>query len=307
MQTRCFGGGEALWKELYGRILDCSKLSQDVAAGAYAYDPQKGAQCLEQISNLDCDQPGGDPSPCNATFVGRVPSGGVCASGLGMTPFSDCVPGNHCDLDIATCGGTCKPYAAAGASCAYTSTSGSIDCADGSSCQGSKQLCVADVAEGQPCEGPTAGGCADGLYCEAGSTTTAGVCRKKKTSGACTDGGECASNYLCAGAEGSKTCGKAKLPGASCTPGKGECYSVFSWCGSDGKCTDARAQENQPCGSVNSEAIQCEEGFSCVYTSNVGTCQKRGNKPAGSPCTASVECGGTVSYCDSTTKLCVSC
>jgi hypothetical protein len=307
LQTRCFGGGEALWRDLYGRILDCGQFAQDVTAGRLSYDAQQGAQCIDQIGKVDCNQMD-EPTACQGAVVGTIASGGSCATGLGMTMFSDCTPGNHCHLDITTCGGTCKPYAQAGASCAYSSTNGSLECADGSSCQSNTDICVADVTEGQPCEGPTAGRCADGLYCEGGSTTAAGVCRKEKTSGACIDETECASNYLCGGVEGSKVCRKAKLPGDSCTPGLGECYPLFSWCGSDGKCTDARAKESQPCGTNNGEYIQCEDGLTCVLTSTgSGTCQKRGDKPAGSPCTSSVECAGTVSYCDPTTSKCVSC
>lgn len=167
---------------------------------------------------------------------------------------------------------------------------------------------MADVDKGQPCKGATAGDCATGLYCEGGTTTTAGVCRKRKTSGACAGELECANNYLCVGEAGAKTCRKAKLVGDACTPGLGECYRVFAWCGSEGKCTDARAQENQPCGASASEYIQCADGLTCVLASaGAGICQQRGDKPAGSPCTSSADCGGAISYCDTATKLCVGC
>jgi len=292
---------------MYAGFLNCSQLAKDVADGVLSYDAQLGALCLDQISKYSCDQ-ADEPSACKTAVVGRIASGGSCASGLNTTMFDDCAPGNYCDFALATCGGTCKAYAQVGSSCAYTSANGSVTCADGSSCQLSTDVCVADVTEGQPCEGPTAGNCADAFYCEGGSTTASGVCRKRKTSGACLDAGECASNHYCTGAAGNKTCGKAKLPGESCTPG--QCYPLLAWCGGDGKCTDTHAKENQPCGSTTGDYIRCEEGLTCNQTaagSSAGTCQKKGTKPAGSPCTSSVECAGTVSYCDPTTDLCVGC
>jgi hypothetical protein len=307
MQTGCVGGGESFWRDIYSQVFDCTQLTKDVAAGVLSYDPQKGAQCLDQISKFDCDQTN-EPSACEPAVVGHIPSGGACVSGLRLLFFSDCALGNYCDIDMATCGGTCKPHAPVGASCAYTSAAGSVSCEDGSECQLNTEVCVADVSEGQPCEGPTAGNCASGLYCEGVATSVAGVCRKRKTSGSCESELYCASNYLCIGAEGAKTCRKAKMLGDACTPGQGECYRVFAWCGSDGKCTDTRAQENQLCGSTDREYIQCASGLTCVLgTTGAGTCQKKGDKPAGSPCTSSTECGGTISYCDPTTKLCVGC
>jgi hypothetical protein len=98
-----------------------------------------------------------------------------------------------------------------------------------------------------------------------------------------------------------------KAPGEPCTPGLRECFSLLTWCGSDGKCTDARAQEGQTCGRPNGEYIQCATGLRCVYEGNssAGTCQKQ--LPAGSPCTSGDECAGTRAYCDETTKLCVAC
>jgi hypothetical protein len=309
LMSQCFGGEKASWEALYAPIFDCSRLATDVAAGVLSYDAQKGAQCLELISKVGCDQMEGDYSVCDAAVVGHIASGGTCTSALKIAPYTDCAPGNHCDLDITTCGGTCKPYAQAGASCASTSANGSVECADGSECQINTDVCVADVGEGQPCQGPTAGYCGDGLYCENGSTTTAGMCRKKKSAGACADAMECLSYYRCVGAEGSKTCRKSKLLGESCTPGLGECFILYSWCGSDGKCTNVPAKDGQPCGSSGGDYIRCEDGLTCVLTSgsSAGTCQKKGNKPAGSPCTDSTECGGTVSYCNPTTKQCVGC
>jgi hypothetical protein len=135
-----------------------------------------------------------------------------------------------------------------------------------------------------------------------GSLSTEGVCRKKRTSGACVTSEECASRYRCAGSEGAKTCRKAKWIGESCTPGQGECYMAFTWCGSDGKCTDAKAQEGQPCGFINAEYIACTRDLVC----SDNTCRK--GTPAGSPCTSGSACtGGTISFCDSKTNLCVSC
>jgi hypothetical protein len=306
LQARCSGGGEAFWKDLYGQVLNCSQLAKDVAAGVLSYDAQKGAQCLEEMSQIECNQ-SGTSAACSAAITGHIPTGGSCSNNMGWTIFTDCAPGNYCYLDIAKCGGTCKPYAKEAESCAYTAASGSVSCANGTSCQMQSQVCVADVAEGQPCEGPTAGECADGLYCDGKSTLVPGVCRKSKTGGACVDASECANNHSCIGTEGSKTCRKMKLPGDSCTPGLRECFFFLGWCGSDGKCTQAGAEENQPCGLIDYEVVRCVSGLTCTTasTGSTATCQK--GKPAGSPCTSGSECEGTVSYCDPATKMCVAC
>jgi hypothetical protein len=309
MATRCLGGTEALWKALYERIFDCSKFAQEVGAGSLSYDAQKGAECLEQISKLDCSQSVSEVAACDAAVVGKNPSGGSCATALGSSPFSDCAPGNRCRLDSATCGGTCTPDAVAGESCLPTAASGVVICAKGLGCQLNRWVCVADVTEGQPCKGPTAGRCADGLYCEGGTTSATGVCRARKTAGACVDDSDCISGYLCIGSEGSKTCHQAKMPSESCTPGLGECYPLFGWCDSDGKCTDVLASENQPCGLVNGELIMCASGLVCEsrFSGAASTCLKRGDKANGATCTSSVECAGSEAYCDTRTKKCVSC
>jgi hypothetical protein len=303
--TRCLGGTPAFWTNVYSQVLDCNRLAQTISSGDLSYDANSGAQCLSQIAGYNCDQTGEVPA-CTAALVGHVSSGGAC-SAQWLTVFSVCAPGNYCHFVSNTCGGTCRPYAQPGSSCAYSSTDGSVDCARGSNCQLNTQVCVTDVAEGQPCEGPTAGGCADGLFCDGGDTSTAGTCRKRNTSGACKDSSECASNYVCTGDANANTCRKMKVPGDSCTPGLRECLSLFSWCNSDGKCTEGRARENETCGQVNDEYVQCDTDLHCAYTGNAqsGTCQK--GLPAGSPCSYGSECAGSYAYCDSTTKLCVSC
>jgi hypothetical protein len=310
VQTRCFGGGESVWKDLYARAIDCGRLTSDVSSGVLSYDPAKGAACLDQIANHDCDLYGTVP-PCMSAVAGHVPTGGACSTAEQVL-FTVCAPGNHCSSKGMSCGGTCQAYAQVGAPCGYTSENGSVDCVEGASCQLNTDVCVADAGEGQPCEGPQDGDCVDGLYCEGGTTSTAGVCRKRKTSGSCASGGECGGNYVCAGSPGSKTCRKAKLVGEACTPGMGECYPYVIWCGSDGQCTNARAQEGEACGFINTtttgDYVQCASGLGCVTGtgSGGGTCQK--GKPAGSPCSSGSECtGGTINYCDSTTKLCVAC
>jgi len=179
------------------------------------------------------------------------------------------------------------------------------------SCQINTDLCVPDVADCQPCLGPSAGDCSQGLYCD-GDNTTAGTCRKGRTSGACTTiGSECALGYGCMGTTGAETCTKLKMPGDACTPGRHECYFLLGYCGSENKCITTRALENQPCNiyfDSQNELVQCDSGLTCIGSSasTMGACQKK--KPAGAPCTPySVVCAGTGAYCDPKTSLCVSC
>jgi hypothetical protein len=293
LQVNCLGGTEAFWTQTYSTLFDCAEWTSRFSSGDFVYDPGKGAQCLDDISRYGCDD-SGEVSACIRAISGTVPSGGSCKAALDGF-FSACTVGNHCELDASICGGTCKPYRQPGDSCTSS-------CADGSSCQNNADICVLDVGEGQPCQGKTAGDCTNDLYCEGGSLSTEGVCRKKKTSGACASAEECANRYRCVGSDGAKTCRKAKWVGDPCTPGLGECYPMFSWCGSDGKCSDAKAQEGQPCGALNADYIACASGLLCSQN----TCQK--GLPAGSPCTSSSACtGGTISFCDPKTKLCTSC
>jgi hypothetical protein len=293
--------------DLYARVLPCDGVAKEVAEGRMAYDQTKGAACLDQIKVLACDSLIDEAVACADALVGRVPSGGACATD-GLAIFPVCAPGNICHISSNGCGGVCKPTASPGSSCAYSSTTGSVTCADGSECQSNTDLCVVDAAEGEPCQGPTAGYCRHNLECEGGTSSTAGTCRRKRTSGACTSSSDCASSYVCAGQEGAKTCRKAKLPGDSCTPGLGECYPLFSWCGSQGTCIETRAQENQPCGAQGgafNDYIQCDNGLTCATSgTGAGTCRKK--KPAGSSCASGSECAARA-YCDSTTHLCVSC
>jgi hypothetical protein len=169
---------------------------------------------------------------------------------------------------------------------------------------------VADAGEGEPCLGPSAGDCSHNLTCVFDTGDETGTCRKKRTSGACTSSSDCATDYACAGfSRGAKSCRKTKFPGESCTPGMGECYIFFSWCGRDGTCTDTGAQENEPCGDQGQgydEYILCAIGLTCASDgTSASTCRKP--KPAGSPCSYRDECAGTGAYCDSETNLCVSC
>jgi hypothetical protein len=293
LQTNCLGGTEAFWRQTYSSLFDCAEWTSRVSTGGFVYDAQKGAQCLDEISRYSCDD-SGEVYTCTGAISGTVLSGETCKATMDGF-FSSCTAGNHCELDASICGGTCKPYRQPGETCTSS-------CADGSSCQHNTDVCVRDVGEGQPCQGKTAGDCTDDLHCDGGSLSTEGVCRKKKTTGACSNAEECANRYRCVGSDGAKTCRKAKWVGEPCTPGLGECYPMFSWCGSDGKCTDAKAQEGQPCGVLNADYIACASGLVCSQN----TCQK--GLPAGSPCTSSSVCtGGTINFCDSKTKLCMSC
>jgi hypothetical protein len=303
LQTRCIGGDDAFWRYFYSKLLDCSRLDQKIKTGLIVYDPALGAACLDQIAKLDCSHYG-EVVACTSALAGQVAPGGSCSRD--PLTFTECAPGSHCHYGDVSCFGICQADAPIGAACGYGTGSSYVDCVDGASCNYDTDLCVANAAEGQACGGTTAASCDYGLYCEGFDSNVAGTCRKQKTSGACTDGTECASNHVCTGAQGNKTCNKAKLPGETCTPGQHECYNVISWCGADGKCTSTLLQEDQACGEIQGEYAQCDVGLYCYAASgSTGTCKKE--KAAGTSCTYDGECAGTGGYCDSTNKLCVAC
>jgi hypothetical protein len=301
--SHCYGGGEALLANLYAQVFNCTEVARLVSTGTLVYDATQGKRCLETIRTLDCGDTAGPVPACNAALTGTIPTGGVCAA-RALLAFSDCAPGNECAWVANSCGGTCRPLAQVGAPCGYAPGGDEyIDCEDGSTCDYQTEVCVAEPGEGQPCLGSSGVDCGSGLYCD-GDYATAGVCRKQQTSGSCASDQECASTYVCVGSGDAGTCQKVKLPGDACQPG--QCMPFFAWCGADGKCTDARATENQPCGSGSGDYIPCASGLYCDYssTSDTGTCKRE--TPAGSPCTSSSLCEGT-GYCDSTTQTCVSC
>ena len=304
MAFRCYGGTQSTWEGIYAHLIDCDTVAKSIADGRLLYDAAKGAACLASIATVDCTNTD-EVIACTTALVGHVPSGGECRTGLSL--FSDCVPGAFCKASVNTCGGTCQAYAQAGASCVSTTTS-TVRCDPDTSCQSTTQLCVADASEGQPCMGPSAGSCAPGLFCDGATLTAAGTCRKRKTTGTCTSGGDCASGYSCTGTGTAKGCTKMKLTGDPCTPGNRDCFTLLH-CASDGKCADPAAG-GQPCGlDANNEYVSCASGLYCsdATATTMGACSIP--KPSGSACSLSNygSCAGTGSYCDSQTKLCVAC
>lgn len=305
LATRCFGGGETYWDKLYSGVLDCNRLAKDIVGGRMAYHQDAAARCLDQIALLPCDGMLEDATDCTGALAGQVSSGGACQS-TSLAAFPTCVRGTECSYVAGSCFGTCKPVANAGSACGHSST-GWLDCAEGLTCQAGTGLCALDASEGQPCLGPSASECRSNLVCEDGTSSTQGTCRRRKTAGSCTSAADCASGYVCSGEQGAKSCQRGKLPGDACTPGRGECLAFLLWCGSDGKCTDSGEPENETCGATGGEYVQCAKGLYCAGSTSGGTGICRKETPSGSPCTSSVECSGSASYCDSVTKLCVAC
>jgi len=304
MAVRCYGGTLSTWEGIYANVVDCSHVAASIASDRTAYDAAKGAACLAEIANVDCSNTN-EISPCTTALVGRVPTGEACPTTLSL--FSECAPGAFCKTAVNVCGGTCQAYAPAGASC-VSSTTSTVRCDPDTSCQSTMRICVADSGEGQPCEGPNAGGCVSGLFCDGATSAVAGTCRKRKTSGTCLLGGDCATGYACVGTGTNKACTKMKLTGEACTPGNRECFTLFH-CASNGRCED-QAASGQPCGSdENKEYVACASGLYCANatTTTMGSCSSP--KSAGSPCSGSnySECAGIGSYCDSQTKRCVAC
>jgi hypothetical protein len=309
--ARSYGGED--WRDYYTGADLCDQVGALLAAGTLTYDRASGADCLEAMSQLDRIYLRSIES-CTNAIAGRLPAGSQCSNfALG---FSDCAPGNYCANGGNICGGVCKPYVQPGGSCAYTDTDPFPNCAAGSTCQA--DLCVPDASEGQHCLGGSAGGCGEGLYCDAGT------CNKRKTSGDCTYRPGCAAGYVCTGPANAMTCTKVKLPGQACTQGQLECYGL-SFCGADGRCTRTGVAANQPCGTnARGEYIQCGTGLYCPVgtmgsitvgvvdpstgtVGGVGTCQKK--QLAGSFCGGfnDYACAGKSAYCDSATYRCATC
>jgi hypothetical protein len=181
-------------------------------------------------------------------------------------------------------------------------------------CDSKTKMCVTAPAapgDGETCGAANQPSCARDHYCDKtgadGGTT--GVCRARKTSGACTLDGDCVATMRCVGTT-TMTCMAPKADGEACTGGAHECGYV-SHCGADGKCTSVFAALGRPCGYINKETAGCARGSHCdvaVLSTAVGTCQA--DKHDGDACTGNIlifECGGDNAHCDATTKTCASC
>jgi len=305
--ARCWGGTEAYWSTIFSPTFDCQRVSADVAAGRMVYDQSRAAVCLSSINGGDCAittsssaEPG--PAACANVLWGTVPAGQACSP----NPMSNCVPEATCVQDGYACSGTCRTTVAANGSCQSVDGATSLPCAAGTHCI--LGVCLADAKEGQSCGGQSGAICASSLACVGATSSASGTCQAVALAVPCTTRSDCGSGvYGCLGPTGAKTCQHWKFTGESCTPGQGQCYPLLS-CGADGKCTDQRATQNQPCRyDANGDSVWCASGLVCsgATSTAMGTCLPV--KAPGDPCTLLDMCGGTQGRCDPSTQRCVAC
>lgn len=298
--------------------MTCGRILKSVAAGRVLYDPAAGAACLSALAAwtptaADCEAGQSSSSlgpPCGLALVPQVPLGGACSIITPDTAAIECADGGYCDEGGVSnsCTGTCLPYLDEGAPCPWNGQ----QCKPGTTCNAdmfgsTPGKCVARVGAGQSCEGPGGSECLSPTDCVGGSTTVAGVCQLRPTSGPCNYHYECGWGTSCTGPSGNRTCSPAKPNGATCIPGNQEC-TAESYCTAAGICTDHFGVEGDPCGTILGEYVSCQGGLYCDAASVAGSGTCHAQKAQGAACTgAPLECSGYHGRCDSLTSKCISC
>lgn len=145
-----------------------------IDAGRVRYDGAQAATCLASLSSATCDLAVLNGSPaCDLTFVGLVPSGGVCAND------GECAGGHFCRGNMLACGGICTAKIAVGQPVTFGET-----CVDGA--VRFNGVCSLPVGgRGTPCDNPDGGfdtlPCAEPSFCasytqaDGGRTRACGV------------------------------------------------------------------------------------------------------------------------------------
>jgi hypothetical protein len=249
---------------------------------------------------------------CAQVATPLVPVGGTCTSFYNITIGVQCKDGAYCKEGAhEACTGVCMAPSPIGGACDEDTD---VRCVQGATCDSTSKRCVASPPApevGEACGAPGYPSCATGLYCDRTATDAGaapGVCRAKKTSGACALDVECVLPIRCVGMT-AMACAAPKTDGATCTPGAHEC-NIASHCGADAKCTSAFAAVGEPCGNMHNELTLCATGAYCdasLLSNQSGIC--RANKHDGDACTGPplAECGGDNGHCDTTTHKCLSC
>lgn len=219
-------------------VAACANIAS--APGVTDFDGQVDA-CADQIASSGCSISGlscrikgslADGEKCGTSAQCQ---GGQCATTSAMA-----VP----DSEIRC--GTCASYLPIGAAC----DAGGPACEPlVSHCSGSPGTCVAYAKVGEDC----GAGCESTLTCDA----TTNECATRPTKGeACTS--SCVDPYRCVGG----ACAEPVAEGQPCPTGN-ECASGLD-CNSMSVCAQPKhAAEGQPCGFVEGEFVDCDEGFEC--------------------------------------------
>jgi hypothetical protein len=159
-----------------------------IRAGLALFDAERSAECLSQLSSVDCIElvKNRFPEACGPSWVGTVPLGGYC---LGS---GDCAePGHRCVDSSNACGQSCEPVPV--------------------------EATAEATAEGEPC-GPI-DDCAEGAFCKpAISDSFEGVCQSIEADQRCSGSWECPWPYACVEDEpGQGVCTAGRRAGESCT------------------------------------------------------------------------------------------
>src|SRR5262249_36231916 len=155
--------------------------------------------CLQAIATglTSCDGSTSmaDVSACAQALTPLVPVGGTCTSFYLVGIGEQCKDGAYCKEGANyACTGGCTARNPVGGPCDFNTD---VRCATGATCDSQSKMCIAAPATpgaGDTCGGTNQPSCARGLYCDRtgndGGVGT-GVCRARKTSGACALDSEC--------------------------------------------------------------------------------------------------------------------
>jgi hypothetical protein len=143
---------------LLSKRLEEASLSQvqaAITAKTVHYDGALAQSCVSAVSSGSCAVLDNQlPDVCRQALTGTVAIGGACDID------SECSGSSRCEIDGASCPGTCAPLASAGVACGKDS-----DCANGLICSSATKHCTTPAAVGEACQGGSAAQCAADLLC----------------------------------------------------------------------------------------------------------------------------------------------
>jgi hypothetical protein len=243
----------------------------DVGTGKIIYNGEAAGACLSAIAAGGCNRSdeAGDVSlqkTCDAIATGTVANGGACFNG------DECVS-RSCNLSscnsVTCCAGSCQAEVASGGDC----TANGTVCADGTFCNfgttGTTATCMAPVAAGQPCQNGSSL-CAPGTICNADPTTGSGTCGTAPAEGQPCPNGICNSAAdFCDST--SRTCLHMTAVGGACPSGT-QCVP-YAICSTTSMTCVALAAAGAACTTSNDclNGLPCTGGV-CVAPSDVPAC-----------------------------------
>ena len=183
----CFNYTASTIENTYFPVLSSAPMAS-IRAGLAVFDAERSAECLTQLSGVDCIElvKNRFPEACMRSWVGTVQRGEYC---LGS---ADCAePAHQCVASSNACGRSCEPVAV--------------------------ETTAEATEEGEPC-GPI-DDCVEDAFCKpAISDSFEGVCQSIETDQRCSGSWECPWPYACVEDEpGQGACRAGRRAGESCT------------------------------------------------------------------------------------------